>query len=222
MSPNASTVFVVDDEPAVRDSLRWLIESVDLKVKTFASGAEFLSDYGDAMMGCLVLDIRMPGMSGLDVQEELRAKSVDLPIIFLTGHGDVHLAVRAMKAGAFDFVEKPYNDQLLLDLINRAIDQHASQRESTEEIQEILKSWDSLTRRERQIMENVVDGYSNKKIAELLEISEKTIEFHRANVMEKMAAASLADLIKMAVKLQRSELEGAVPIPNFGDKERIH
>ncbi|MDA0240228.1 MAG: LuxR C-terminal-related transcriptional regulator, partial [Proteobacteria bacterium] len=150
-----------------------------------------------------ILDIRMPTMSGLEVQQELANHGIDLPIVFLTGHGDVHLAVRAMKAGAFDFIEKPYNDQVLLDLIQRAISRHGENRESVSATDAIQGRWERLTPRERQIMNQVVDGKSNRVIAEMLEISEKTIEFHRANVMEKMEATSLAELIRLAVSLER-------------------
>lgn len=204
MSTLEPTVFVVDDEAAVRDSLRWLIESVGLTVETFDSGAAFVAAYNHQAIGCLILDIRMPAMSGLEVQQELAQHGIDLPIVFLTGHGDVHLAVRAMKAGAFDFVEKPYNDQVLLDLIQRAISQHGENRESVLATDAIQDRWERLTPRERQIMNQVVDGKSNRVIAEMLEISEKTIEFHRANVMEKMEAESLAELIRLAVSLERT------------------
>ena len=210
------TVFVVDDEAPIRDSLRWLIESVDLAVDTYASGTEFLDAYDQSRTGCLILDIRMPGMSGLDVQQQLQAQSIDLPVIFLTGHGDVHLAVRAMKAGAFDFVEKPYNDQTLLDLVQRAINRHIHERKAVSEFREIRGRWETLTPRERQIMAEVVDGHSNKNIASMLEITEKTIEFHRANVMDKMQASSLTELIRMAVALERAERESITGMPDTG------
>lgn len=203
MSTHDPVVFVVDDEAAVRDSLRWLIESVGLTVKTYETGAAFVADYNHNDVGCLILDIRMPAMSGLEVQQELTKHGIDLPVVFLTGHGDVHLAVRAMKAGAFDFIEKPYNDQVLLDLIQRAISRHGENRESVLATDAIQGRWERLTPRERQIMNQVVDGKSNRVIAEMLEISEKTIEFHRANVMEKMEADSLAELIRLAVSLER-------------------
>jgi len=205
MTGELPTVYIVDDDPAVRDSLQWLVESVNLPVKVFSTGLEFLDSEAPESAGCLVLDIRMPGMSGIDVFEELKSRNATLPVIFLTGHGDVHLAVRAMKAGAFDFVEKPFNDQILLDLVQKAI--RTDQESTTERIKidEIRERLEVLTSREKEVLEGVVNGRSNKLIAEDLSLSEKTIEFHRAKMMEKMQAASLADLIKMVTFLEKSE-----------------
>ena len=196
-------VCIVDDDAAVRDSLEWLIKSVNLKVQTFSNGMEFLDSEAPFQPGCVILDIRMPGLSGIDVFEELQSRSASIPVIFLTGHGDVHLAVRAMKAGAFDFIEKPFNDQLLLDLVQKAIksdEETASVRDELGKIQERLNS---LTSRERQVLDGVVDGGSNRLIAEELELSEKTIEFHRSKMMEKMEAGSLAELIQMVTTLDK-------------------
>jgi len=198
-----SIVFIVDDDEAVRESLHWLVESVGLPVKTFATGMEFLDSDAPGQAGCVILDIRMPGMSGIDVFEELKVRQVDIPVIFLTGHGDVHLAVRAMKSGAFDFVEKPFNDQLLLDLVQKAIRQDSSNTSARIQLKSIRDKLDNLTERERQVLDGVVGGESNKIIAGKLSLSEKTIEFHRAKMMEKMKAATLADLIKMVTILEK-------------------
>ncbi|NQV56732.1 MAG: response regulator transcription factor [Rhodospirillales bacterium] len=190
-------VYIVDDDPAVRDSLQWLVESVGMRVQTFATGTDFLEGNLNDKSGCVILDIRMPGMSGTEVFEEMKVENSGIPVIFLTGHGDVHLAVRAMKSGAFDFIEKPFNDQNLLDLIQQAMRRDEDNRGDQKKIDEIRERIQNLSTREREVMENVVGGNSNRIIAEKLELSEKTIEFHRAKLMEKMMAASLADLIRM-------------------------
>lgn len=197
--PNTGpTVYVVDDDPAMRSSLRWLIESVGLTVRTCASAQEFLQTYqGDR--GCLVLDVRMPGMSGLDLQAELAARKIIIPILIITGYAEVPLAVRAMKAGAFDFIEKPFSDQTLLDRIRAAVtlDERArNRRAARREVQERL---DLLTARERDVLSRVVTGKSNKVIAAELQLSTKTVEVHRAHVMEKLKAGSLADLIRLSL-----------------------
>lgn len=198
-------VCIVDDDTAVRESLEWLIESVNLPVQTFSNGMEFLDSTALFEPGCVVLDIRMPGLSGLDVFEEMKSRSSLLPIIFLTGHGDVHLAVRAMKAGAFDFIEKPFNDQNLLELVQKAIESDKETRVLRGKIGEIKGRLEKLTSREQQVLEGVVAGNSNRLIAEKYSLSEKTIEFHRSKVMEKMAAKSLAHLIQMVIILKKSE-----------------
>ena len=205
MSKSRSFVFVVDDDPAIRDSLQWLLESVNLPVKTFATGLEFLDSDAAAKPGCLILDIRMPGMSGTDVFEELQARNVGMPVIFLTGHGDFRLAARVMKAGAFDFVEKPYNDQLLLDIIQKAIRHDAEKTSVRIELDEIKIRLDQLTVRERQVLDGVVHGESNRAIAEKLERSEKTIEFHRAKMVKKMRVESFAELIKMMTIFEKQD-----------------
>jgi len=204
MTESDPNVFIVDDDPAVRDSLRWLVESVNLPVQVFATGLEFLDSEAPYQPGCLILDIRMPGMSGIDVFEELKSRNSSVPVIFLTGHGDVHLAVRAMKAGAFDFVEKPFNDQLLLDLIQKAIRVDAENTTLRSQLSTIKDRIDQLTERERQVLDGVAGGDSNKIIAESLGLSEKTIEFHRARMMDKMQADSLAELIKMVTTLEKA------------------
>ena len=200
-----ATVCIVDDDTAVRESLEWLIESIDLPVKTFSNGMAFLDSDSPFEPGCVILDIRMPGLSGIDVFEELKSRSSSLPVIFLTGHGDVHLAVRAMKAGAFDFVEKPFNDQLLLDVVQKAIKDDADTASLRGELGVINERLNNLTSREKQVLDGVVSGGSNKLIAGDLKLSEKTIEFHRSKMMEKMAAESLAHLIQMVTILDKSE-----------------
>lgn len=194
------TVFIVDDDQAVARSLRWLIETVRLGVGTFASAQAFLDDYDLSKPGCLVLDVRMPGISGLELQERLAARQINVPIIFITGHGDVQMAVRALQAGAFDFVEKPFNDQDLLDRIQKAIAFDAERRGKEAQRAQLQALFASLTPREREVLDLVVEGMSNKAIANTLGLSAKTVEVHRAKVMEKMHARSISDLVKMAMQ----------------------
>ncbi len=193
------TVFVVDDDKAARDSLRWLLESVALPVQTHACAAEFLEAYDPDRPGCLVLDVRMPGVSGLDLQERLVARGVTLPVIFITGHADVPMAVRAFKAGAFDFIEKPYSDQVLLDRIHQAISLDSRQREVECRRAAVRARIRELTPREREVMNLVASGKANKEIARCLHLSPKTVEVHRAQVMRKLAADSVAELVRMVV-----------------------
>ncbi len=193
------TVFIVDDDLAVARSLRWLIESVQLKVETFASAQAFLDGYDAAKPGCLVLDVRMPGLSGIELQERLTAQRIRVPIIFFTGHGDVQMAVRAVQAGAFDFIEKPFNDQDLLDRMQRAISFDAERRERDSLRDQLSALVASLTPREREVMDLVVAGMSNKAVANTLGLSAKTVEVHRAKVMEKMNARSVSDLVRMSM-----------------------
>jgi len=193
-----ATVYVVDDDPAMRSSLRWLIESVGLSVRTCASAQDFLRTYdGDA--GCLVLDMRMPGMSGLDLQAELAARKIHIPILIITGYAEVPLAVRAMKAGAFDFIEKPFSDQTLLDRIRAAVTQDEAARRRRAARREVEERLSQLTSREHDVFDRVVTGKSNKVIAAELGLSAKTVEVHRAHVMEKLKADSLADLIRLSL-----------------------
>ncbi len=198
------TVFVIDDDKAVRHFLRGLIASVNLRVEAFTSAQEFLAAYRSSSPGCLLLDIRMPGMSGLELQQELSVRGIDLPVIVLTGHGNVQVAVHAMKAGAVDFIEKPFNNELLLDRVQKAVAKSVDTYEDRIKRDEILNRRKLLTPRERQVLDLVVAGESNKGIARHLHISEKTVEIHRANVMGKMRAKSLADLVKMVSTLERS------------------
>jgi FixJ family two-component response regulator len=202
MTEPAPTVHVVDDDEAVRDSLRWLICSVNLKVETYASAAEFLDNYREGDAGCLVTDVRMPGQSGLDLQKEMKARAIRLPVIIVTGHGDVDMAVRAMKEGAFDFVEKPFNDQDLLDTIQKAVARGVEDEKNSAWRTEVMARLDRLTPRERQVLGMIVAGESNKGVAHHLGISDKTVEAHRAKVMEKMEARSLAELMKTVMVLE--------------------
>jgi FixJ family two-component response regulator len=196
MTPE-QTVYVVDDDAAVRRFLQGLIRSVGLEVKTYATAQSFLDDYQVGAPGCLLLDIRMPGMSGLELQAELRRRGIDLPVIILTGHGDVEVAVHAMKAGAVDFIEKPFNNELLLQGIQNAIASRLRSGGTRVRRQEILQRLEGLTVRERQVLDMVAAGDTNKGVARRLGISDKTVEIHRANVMTKMRARSLAELVKM-------------------------
>ncbi len=193
------TVFVVDDDPAVRESLRWLIESVGLCVGTYGSAGGFLDAYDPHTPGCLVLDVRMPGKSGLKLQEELAARGISIPIIFITGYGDIPAAVSAMKAGAVDFIEKPFDDQVLLDLIQKCIERDAQMREEEERRVGVLARLVLLTPREREVMEMVVAGETNKVIAKHLSVSSKTVEAHRAHLMAKMQADNTAELVRIAI-----------------------
>lgn len=199
MTPPDPTVFVVDDDRAMRDSLRWLLESVGLSVRTYATATEFLREYEPSQPGCLVLDVRMPGMSGLDLQAELARRDAALPTIIVTGHAEVTMAVRAVKAGALDFIEKPFSDQLLLDRVRQALEIDRQDREVRRRRAEALRRLESLTAREREVLELVVAGKANKEVAAALKLSTKTVEVHRAHVMAKMGAESLAELIRMAI-----------------------
>jgi RNA polymerase sigma factor (sigma-70 family) len=196
------TVFVVDDDEAMRNSLRWLIESVGLAVECHESAESFLDSYYPGRSGCLLLDVRMPGMSGLELQEYLRRHEIDIPVIIITGHGDVPMSVRAMKEGAIDFIEKPFNDELLLDAIRNALAVNEKQREKQALRAELAARMATLTPREHEVMEMVTAGKSNKEIASALGVSAKTVEAHRAKVMDKMQAGSLAELVRMSMLVQ--------------------
>ena len=191
------TVFIVDDDPAVRDSLRWLLESMRLRVATFDSAEAFLKFYTMHMVGCLVLDVRMPGMSGLQLQQHLTKQQYALPIIFITGHGDIPMAVRAMQAGAKYFLEKPFEDQLLLDYVNEALALDKENQQARLRLTTIRARIANLADRETEVMDLVIRNHSNKEIAEKLGVSIKTVEFHRSHMMDKMHASSLIDLLNM-------------------------
>lgn len=195
------TVFVVDDDPAVRNGLRFLLESVRLNVQTFASAEQFLQTYTIHMIGCAVLDLRMPGMSGLQLQQKLIRQPHCLPIIFITGHGDVPLAVRAMQNGAIHFLEKPLDDQLLLDVINTALEQDKTNQQKRLKLITVQARISNLTEREHQVYKLVVERIPSKQIADMLNISLKTVEYHRARMMEKMHAESILDLLEMVREL---------------------
>jgi two-component system response regulator FixJ len=203
------TVFVVDDDHALCDALRWLMESVGLSAETYYGSRDFLAAYAPDRPGCLIVDVRMPGMDGLDLIETLRRRSISIPTIILTGHGDVPMAVRAMKLGAFDFIEKPFDDQELLARVRQAITADVERREDEAEREEIRARMERLTRRERQVMALVCDGKANKQIAAELGLSEKTIEVHRANVMRKVSVTSLAQLVRAVVRMESSRLHNA-------------
>jgi len=210
-TPQPSTVFIVDDDPAVQQSLRMLFRSVGYRTETFSSGKQFLDAYDERWAGCIVLDVRMPGMSGLELQQHLTERHSILPIIFMTGHGDVPMAVEAMQAGAVDFIQKPFSDQDLLDRVSQAIAKDQRNRAALLEKHEIRQRLESLTPREREIMDMVVNGKANKVIAGDLELSQRTVEIHRARVMEKMQATSLAHLVRMVIAVDAAE-EGDVGV----------
>ena len=199
MPPPEPTVFVVDDDRAMRESLSWLLDSVGLRVRSYATAAEFLADHDPAQPGCLVLDVRMPGMSGLDLQAELARRGVELPTIVITGHAEVSMAVRAVKAGALDFIEKPFSDQLLLDRVRQALQIDLEAREVRRRREDARRRLATLTAREREVLNLVVAGKQNKEIASELGVSPKTVEVHRAHVMSKMCVDSLAELIRITL-----------------------
>jgi FixJ family two-component response regulator len=193
------TVFIVDDDEAVRSSLKLLLKTLGVSAVAYASAPEFLAAFDASRAGCLVLDIRMPGMSGLELQQELNVRGALLPIIFITGHGDVPMAVEAMQHGAMDFLQKPFRDQDLIDRINKALERDRIGRELLDNRARILSLIESLTPREREVLEQVTQGKINKVIAAEMGLSQRTVEIHRAHIMEKMGANSLAHLVRMVI-----------------------
>jgi FixJ family two-component response regulator len=194
-------VFVVDDDDAVRNSLRLLLKSAGLPTTAFASAQEFLAGWTTEQPGCLVLDVRMPGMSGLELQEELNRRGAIIPVIFISGHADVPMAVEAIQHGAFDFLQKPFSDQDLIDRIQRALAADADNRQALSQLDELRKRYATLTPREQEVLVLVTDGRANKVMAGDLGVSQRTIEIHRARVMEKMGARSVAQLVRMTLDL---------------------
>ncbi len=203
MSATEPVVYVVDDDPSFRRSTERLIRSAGHKVQSFGTAAEFLSANVAQTPGCVVLDVRLPGLSGLDLQRELTRKGNHLPIIFMTGHGDIPMSVRAMKAGAVEFLPKPFRDEDLLDALRQALERDRAARERQARCATIRERFESLTGREREVMALVVTGLLNKQIAGELGTVEKTIKFHRAHIMRKMGAESVATLVRMAEQLKR-------------------
>ena len=196
MAKSDPIIFVVDDDQAVRLSTEMLIRSMGLRVEAFESAAEFLEDFDPQQPGCVILDIRMPGMSGLELQEHLNSIGAAIPVIFVTGHGDVPMAVRAMKLGAVDFIQKPFRDQELIDRVHAALDRDAKDRKESRMRRRVQQRVDQLTSRELEVMHLVVEGRANKEIAFDLGLSPRTVEIHRSRVMSKMNATSLPDLVR--------------------------
>lgn len=196
MSPSPATVFIIDDDDLVLGALEGLVASVGLKAETFGSAPQFLSGYEPTEAGCVLVDMRLPGMSGLELQAALRERQIDLPVIMISGYGDVSSAVRAMKAGAIDFFQKPINGQLLLEAIQRAVAASAASSRTQAEAEAVRALVASLSRRERDVLEGVLAGEPNKRIAAKLGIAEKTVEAHRARLMSKLEARNIVDLVK--------------------------
>ena len=201
MNDRKPVVYIVDDDPSIRSLLTKLVQSIDVPVEVFASSQEFLSRARPEEPSCIILDVRMPGLSGLDLQERLVQSGIDIPVIFITGFGNVPQSVRAMKAGAVDFLEKPFENQALLDAVNRALERSRLALQHRSELREIRDRIESLTPREYEVFVRIAAGLANKQVADKLAISEKTVKIHRARVMQKMQAPTFAELVRMAEKL---------------------
>ncbi|MBL4690620.1 MAG: response regulator transcription factor [Rhodospirillales bacterium] len=199
--PRNVRVFVIDDDEAVRRSLCWLIESADHPAKAYASADDFLSELPDTDgVGCIVTDVRMPGMSGIELLGELAIRGSNLPVVVITAHGDVQMAVEAMRLGALDFVEKPFEEKALLEVIERALTECEQRRRTLSADADVRKRFEALTPREREVLEMILAGQPNRRVAKALEISDKTVEVHRAHIMDKIGAGSFADLVTKAVQ----------------------
>lgn len=196
------TIHIVDDDPSMLKYLRDLVSTINYKSETYDNGHDFLNSYKDDGIGCLILDLRLPGISGIELQQQLATNNIDLPVIMISGFGDVSTAVKAMKAGVLDFLEKPFKAQDLLDLIYSAVSKHKVDRQKNSSQNQTLERINSLTRREKEVMELVTTGMLNRDIAKQLEISIKTVEVHRANVMDKMAVNSVADLVRISLEVK--------------------
>ena len=195
----ASTVYIVDDDEAVRDSLRWLLEANSYRVRAYASAESFLAEYDEQQPGVLIVDVRMPGMSGLELQEQLIARKSTMPVVFITGHGDIPMAISTMKKGAVDFLEKPFDETALRDIVGRMFEQANQRLSQAKAVRQHEAMLARLTSREQQVLERIVAGRLNKQIADDLGISIKTVEAHRANIMEKLQVTTVADLMKVAL-----------------------
>ncbi|MBB1486231.1 response regulator transcription factor [Oceanospirillum sp. D5] len=204
-----SVVFVIDDDPDVRDSLQWLLESVGLEVMCFNSALAFLNEVNEKLLqeeaACIVMDVRMPGLSGINAQQKFTEARIDLPVIMISAHGNIDMAVTAMTQGAVTFLEKPFDDQRLIDHVQRTLDKQRSQQARERKLQIYQQRYDSLTRRERQVFEQVVKGLSNQEIADTIGINKKTVEGHRANMMAKMSVGSLSELVQLAIAISVTE-----------------
>lgn len=196
------TIHIIDDDPCMLKYLSELVTTINYKSKTYNNANDFLSAYNDDGLGCLILDLRLPGISGFELQQQLAANNIDLPVIMISGFGNISIAVKAIKAGVLDFLEKPFRGQELLDLINNAVSKHKIDRMKNNAQNKTLERINSLTKREKEVMELVVTGKLNRDIAKQLEISIKTVEVHRANVMDKMAVTSIADLVRMSLEVK--------------------
>ncbi len=195
----ASTVYIVDDDEAVRDSLRWLLEANSYRVRAYASAESFLAEYDEQQPGVLIVDVRMPGMSGLELQEQLIARKSTMPVVFITGHGDIPMAISTMKKGAVDFLEKPFDETALREIVGRMFEQANQRLTQAKAARQHEAMLARLTSREQQVLERIVAGRLNKQIADDLGISIKTVEAHRANIMEKLQVTTVADLMKVAL-----------------------
>ena len=202
MSDNQQIVFIVDDDEDVRDSLVELIESIGLQVKAYESALAFLNDFNGNLSGCILADVRMPGMSGIELQHKLNELKATQPLIIMTGHGDITMAVQAMKDGAFEFLQKPFRDQELLDCLTKALEHDRAGRKKLENLNANQERVKSLTTREREVIDKVLEGKANKVIARELDISDRTVEIHRSHAMEKLAVKSVAELVKIMLNVQ--------------------